>query len=178
MPTAHFRADDLGPLDHGPHVADGDIARVIHPAVGGDDDVFGGNVGKCPSDARCYDLRRFDVHVGQVDHAEQVSVMRQSSTAPQWLLVLKNCSCHQVSIETAQSKLDYSVLSELGGKQVLHAAALMPSEGRLQGDMDGSGSRDTIKCAVERRKPVLFSFLRTSQHVWFIDLYDVGSGCE
>jgi 5-methyltetrahydropteroyltriglutamate--homocysteine methyltransferase len=30
-----------------------------------------------------------------------------------------NCSCRRVSIETAQSKLDCSVLSELGGKEVL-----------------------------------------------------------
>jgi hypothetical protein len=36
-----------------------------------------------------------------------------------FLTQFKNCSCRQVSIETAQSKLDCSVLSELGGKEVL-----------------------------------------------------------
>jgi len=36
-----------------------------------------------------------------------------------FLTQLKNCSCRQVSIETAQSKLDCSVLSQLGGKKVL-----------------------------------------------------------
>jgi hypothetical protein len=35
------------------------------------------------------------------------------------LTQLKNCSCRQVSIETAQSKLDCSVLSQLGGKKIL-----------------------------------------------------------
>ena len=68
----HFRTDDLGPLDHGQHLAEGDIAReVFHPAVGGDDDVFGRHVGKRPSDARCHNLRRLDVHVRQVNDAEQ-----------------------------------------------------------------------------------------------------------
>ena len=32
---------------------------------------------------------------------------------------LAGCSCQQVSIETAQSKLDCSVLSELAGKQIM-----------------------------------------------------------
>jgi 5-methyltetrahydropteroyltriglutamate--homocysteine methyltransferase len=32
---------------------------------------------------------------------------------------LSGCSCHQVSIETAQSKLDCSVLKQLPGKQVM-----------------------------------------------------------
>jgi 5-methyltetrahydropteroyltriglutamate--homocysteine methyltransferase len=36
-----------------------------------------------------------------------------------FLTELAGCSCHQVSIETAQSKLDTSVLAELSDKQVL-----------------------------------------------------------
>jgi 5-methyltetrahydropteroyltriglutamate--homocysteine methyltransferase len=47
------------------------------------------------------------------------AIIHERPNGYSFLTQLKNCSCCQVSIETAQSKLDCSVLSELGGKQVL-----------------------------------------------------------
>lgn len=49
--------------------------------------------------------------------------MRRSFTerpsAYSFLAQLKDCSCRQVSVETAQSNLDCSVLTELKGKKIL-----------------------------------------------------------
>ena len=47
------------------------------------------------------------------------AIIHERPNGYSFLSQLKNCSCRQVSIETAQSKLDCSVLSELGGKEVL-----------------------------------------------------------
>ena len=47
------------------------------------------------------------------------AIIHERPNGYSFLTQLKNCSCRQVSIETAQSKLDCSVLSELGGKKVL-----------------------------------------------------------
>ena len=66
----HFRTDDLGPLDHGQHLAEGDIAgRYFIPQSGAMMMSLAGT--KRPSDARCHNLRRLDVHVRQVNDAEQ-----------------------------------------------------------------------------------------------------------
>jgi 5-methyltetrahydropteroyltriglutamate--homocysteine methyltransferase len=47
------------------------------------------------------------------------AIIHERPSGYSFLSQLKNCSCRQVSIETAQSKLDCSVLSELAGKEVL-----------------------------------------------------------
>jgi 5-methyltetrahydropteroyltriglutamate--homocysteine methyltransferase len=47
------------------------------------------------------------------------AIIHERPSGYSFLSQLKNCACCQVSIETAQSKLDCSVLSELGGKEVL-----------------------------------------------------------
>ena len=47
------------------------------------------------------------------------AIIHERPSGYSFLTQLKNCSCRQVSIETAQSKLDCSVLSQLGGKKVL-----------------------------------------------------------
>ena len=47
------------------------------------------------------------------------AVIHQRPSGYSFLPELAGCRCHQVSIETAQSKLDTRVLRELGGKQVL-----------------------------------------------------------
>jgi 5-methyltetrahydropteroyltriglutamate--homocysteine methyltransferase len=47
------------------------------------------------------------------------AIIHQRPSGYSFLGQLKNCSCKQVSLETAQSKLDCSVLTELKGKKVL-----------------------------------------------------------
>jgi 5-methyltetrahydropteroyltriglutamate--homocysteine methyltransferase len=47
------------------------------------------------------------------------AIIHERPSGYSFLTQFKNCSCRQVSIETAQSKLDCSVLSELRGKKVL-----------------------------------------------------------
>jgi 5-methyltetrahydropteroyltriglutamate--homocysteine methyltransferase len=47
------------------------------------------------------------------------AIIHERPSGYSFLTQFKNCSCRQVSIETAQSKLDCSVLSELGSKKVL-----------------------------------------------------------
>ncbi len=47
------------------------------------------------------------------------AVIHQKPSGYSFLPEFAGCSCHQVSIEAAQPKLDCSVLSSLGGKQIL-----------------------------------------------------------
>jgi len=47
------------------------------------------------------------------------AIIHERPSAYSFLKELANCSCRQVSIETAQSNLDCSVLTELRGKQIL-----------------------------------------------------------
>jgi 5-methyltetrahydropteroyltriglutamate--homocysteine methyltransferase len=47
------------------------------------------------------------------------AIIHERPNGYSFLAQLEHCSCCQVSIETAQSNLDCSVLSELGGKEVL-----------------------------------------------------------
>jgi 5-methyltetrahydropteroyltriglutamate--homocysteine methyltransferase len=47
------------------------------------------------------------------------AIIHERPSGYSFLPELAGCSCKQVSIETAQSKLDCSVLRELGGKKVL-----------------------------------------------------------
>jgi 5-methyltetrahydropteroyltriglutamate--homocysteine methyltransferase len=53
----------------------------------------------------------FRVHYGLTWHPNFQAIRK--------ITTVRNCSCRQVAIETAQSKLDCSVLSELDGKKVL-----------------------------------------------------------
>ena len=47
------------------------------------------------------------------------AIVRQRPSAYSFLPELAGCSCQQVSVETAQSKLDCAVLAKLEGKQIL-----------------------------------------------------------
>jgi 5-methyltetrahydropteroyltriglutamate--homocysteine methyltransferase len=47
------------------------------------------------------------------------AIIHQRPSGYSFLSQLKNCSCKQVSLETAQSNLDCSVLTELKGKKIL-----------------------------------------------------------
>ncbi len=47
------------------------------------------------------------------------AIIHERPSGYSFLPELAECSCHQVSIETAQSKLDCSVLSRLAGKKIL-----------------------------------------------------------
>jgi 5-methyltetrahydropteroyltriglutamate--homocysteine methyltransferase len=47
------------------------------------------------------------------------AIIHQRPSGYSFLGQLKDCSCKQVSLETAQSRLDCSVLSELKGKKIL-----------------------------------------------------------
>lgn len=47
------------------------------------------------------------------------AIIHQRPSGYSFLAQLKNCTCHQVSFETAQSKLDCSVITELRGKKLI-----------------------------------------------------------
>ena len=47
------------------------------------------------------------------------AIIHERPTGYSFLPQLKKCSCNQISIETAQSKLDTTVLEELRGKTII-----------------------------------------------------------
>jgi 5-methyltetrahydropteroyltriglutamate--homocysteine methyltransferase len=47
------------------------------------------------------------------------AIIHERPSGYSFLTQLRNCSCHQISIETAQSNLDCSVLKDLDGKKIL-----------------------------------------------------------
>jgi 5-methyltetrahydropteroyltriglutamate--homocysteine methyltransferase len=47
------------------------------------------------------------------------AIIHQRPSGYSFLPELAGCSCHQVSVETAQSKLDCAVLANLAGKSVM-----------------------------------------------------------
>jgi 5-methyltetrahydropteroyltriglutamate--homocysteine methyltransferase len=47
------------------------------------------------------------------------AIIHQRPSGYSFLPELRNCSCRQISIETAQSNLDCSILSELSGKKIM-----------------------------------------------------------
>jgi hypothetical protein len=45
-------------------------------------------------------------------------------------------------------------------------------------NVDGRGTDDTLEGAIERSEAVFLRLRRARLHVWFVDLHDIGSGCE
>ena len=79
-----------------------------------------------PDDARRYGLAALNAALDGVDGATAVhicfgyaAIIHERPEAYSFLPELAGCSCRQVSIETAQSKLDCSVLRALPGKKVV-----------------------------------------------------------
>jgi 5-methyltetrahydropteroyltriglutamate--homocysteine methyltransferase len=79
-----------------------------------------------PEKARQYGLKALNRALQGVDGTTAVhicfgyaAVIHERPSGYSFLTELAGCSCGQVSVETAQSKLDTSVLKELGGKQIM-----------------------------------------------------------
>jgi 5-methyltetrahydropteroyltriglutamate--homocysteine methyltransferase len=79
-----------------------------------------------PENARAYGLRALNRALEGIQGTTCVhicfgyaAIIHERPSGYSFLPELSECSCTQVSIETAQSKLDCSVLSSLPGKQVL-----------------------------------------------------------
>ena len=79
-----------------------------------------------PSSARQYGLKALNRALEGVAGTTAVhicfgyaAIIHQRPSAYSFLPELASCLCHQVSIETAQSKLDCAVLAGLEGKQIL-----------------------------------------------------------
>ena len=79
-----------------------------------------------PEKARQYGLKALNRALEGVQGTTAVhicfgyaAVIHERPSGYSFLTELSGCSCNQVSIETAQSKLDTSVLSQLGDKQIL-----------------------------------------------------------
>src|ERR1044072_541322 len=79
-----------------------------------------------PEEARAYGLKALNRALEGVSGTVAVhicfgyaAIIHQRPSGYSFLPELAGCSCSQVSIETAQSKLDCSVLAELGTKQVM-----------------------------------------------------------
>jgi 5-methyltetrahydropteroyltriglutamate--homocysteine methyltransferase len=79
-----------------------------------------------PDDARRYGLRALNRALDGIAGTTAVhlcfgyaAIVDQRPSGYSFLDELAGCSCKQISIETAQSKLDCSVLSALEGKQIL-----------------------------------------------------------
>src|SRR5512140_1552685 len=82
-----------------------------------------------PEKARQYGLRAFNAALDGVKGTTAVhicfgyaAIIHERPTGYSFLSELANCSCRQVSIETAQSHLDCSVLTSLAGKKVMVGA--------------------------------------------------------
>ena len=66
-------ADDRGAVHHRLHLPERHFARqVFQPAIRRDDDLLRRHVGKRPADARGDGLRRFDAHVGEIEHTQMI----------------------------------------------------------------------------------------------------------
>ena len=77
------------------------------------------------------------------------AIIHQRPSGYSFLPELAQCSCRQVSIETAQSKLDCSALLPLEGKQIMVGCIdLSDPEGRDAGDGRRSGS--SARCRTSR----------------------------
>src|SRR5690606_24113602 len=79
-----------------------------------------------PDDARRYGLNALNAALEGITGKTAVhicfgyaAIIHERPTGYSFLSELAQCSCRQVSIETAQSKLDTSVLKTLPGKQVI-----------------------------------------------------------
>jgi 5-methyltetrahydropteroyltriglutamate--homocysteine methyltransferase len=79
-----------------------------------------------PDEARVYGLRALNRALEGIDGTTAVhicfgyaAIIHERPAAYSFLPELAGCRCAQVSIETAQSKLDCSVLSTLAGKKVM-----------------------------------------------------------
>jgi 5-methyltetrahydropteroyltriglutamate--homocysteine methyltransferase len=79
-----------------------------------------------PQEARAFGLKALNQALEGVDGTTAVhicfgyaAIIHARPSAYSFLPELAGCSCKQVSVETAQSKLDCSALTSLAGKQVL-----------------------------------------------------------
>lgn len=79
-----------------------------------------------PEKARQYGIRALNRALEGVTGTTAVhicfgyaAIIHERPTGYNFLPELAQCDCNQISIETAQSELDCSVLSELGGKQIM-----------------------------------------------------------
>ena len=79
-----------------------------------------------PSSARQYGLRALNRALEGITGTTAVhicfgyaAIIHERPSGYSFLPELAGCSCHQVSIETAQSKLDCAVLAKLKGKQIM-----------------------------------------------------------
>src|SRR5262245_29509780 len=79
-----------------------------------------------PDDARAYGLRALNRALEGINGATAVhicfgyaAIIHERPAGYSFLPELAGCSCAQVSIETAQSKLDCAVLSRLKGKKII-----------------------------------------------------------
>ncbi len=79
-----------------------------------------------PSSARQYGLKALNRALEGIAGTTAVhicfgyaAIIHQRPAGYSFLPELAECSCHQVSVETAQSKLDCAVLAKLQGKQIL-----------------------------------------------------------
>jgi 5-methyltetrahydropteroyltriglutamate--homocysteine methyltransferase len=79
-----------------------------------------------PEKARQYGLRALNAALAGIDGATAVhicfgyaAIIHERPSGYSFLPELRGCSCRQVSIETAQSRLDCSVLAQLDDKQIM-----------------------------------------------------------
>src|SRR5690606_13780668 len=79
-----------------------------------------------PDDARRYGLNALNTALEGITGKTAVhicfgyaAIIHERPSGYSFLSELAQCSCHQVSIETAQSNLDTSVLSTLPGKKII-----------------------------------------------------------
>jgi 5-methyltetrahydropteroyltriglutamate--homocysteine methyltransferase len=82
-----------------------------------------------PEKARKYGLRALERALDGVSGTTAVhicfgyaAISHERPSGYSFLPELSGCTCHQVSIETAQSKLDCSVLERLSGKKIMVGA--------------------------------------------------------
>ena len=110
-----------------------------------------------PEKARQYGLKALNRALDGVTGTTAVhicfgyaAIIHERPSGYSFLPELAQCSCRQVSIETAQSKLDCSVLRTLGGKKIMVGCIDLA-------DPDGRDARDRRRAdrarAAVRRSP-------------------------
>ena len=120
----HYRSEEAAAMDYAAAVneeirdlfaAGADVVQVDEPYMQAR-----------PEKARRYGLRALNRALEGVGGTTAVhicfgyaAIIHQRPSAYSFLPELAGCSCAQVSIETAQSRLDCAILAELAGKQIM-----------------------------------------------------------
>jgi hypothetical protein len=153
-------------LDHRAQLSLGHFARkVLHAAIGREDDVFLRHVGQGALDARHHLLGRLHRHVVQVEAADHDRLAGQ----------LRQHRAVETGLRGFDRHLPAAAAGELGQERVARGP-LVHHRRVAEADVHGSRAGDAVQRAIEDLQPILARLLRSRLHIGLVHLHDVGAG--